>query len=92
MLFVVLQPYRTDFYNRLDCMFFGLLTLGNVCLLCNEYIIHLRYFSVILYFLGMIDWSVLHTVDTATKLDINSVSTKSHSQTQNNSLGNNIAS
>ena len=38
------------------------------------------------------DWSVLHTVDTATELDINSVPTKSHSQTLNNSLGNNIAS
>ena len=54
ILFGVLRPYRKDFYNRLDCMFFGLLTLGSVCILCIEYIIHLRYFSVILYFLGMI--------------------------------------
>ena len=32
------------------------------------------------------DYSVIHTVDTATELDINSVSTKSYSQTQKNSL------
>ena len=54
ILFGVLRPYRNDIYNRLDCMFFGLVTLGYVCVLCNEYIINLRNFSVILYFLGMI--------------------------------------
>ena len=54
ILFGVLRPYRKDFYNRLDCAFFGLLTLGCVCILCNGYIIHLRFVSVILYFLGMI--------------------------------------
>ena len=48
ILFGVLQPCKNDFYNRLDCMFFGLLTLGSVCILC---IIRLL---VILYFLGMI--------------------------------------
>ena len=54
ILFGVLQPYRKDYYNRLDCAFFGLLTLGNVCFLSNEYIIHLQNFTVILYFMGMI--------------------------------------
>ena len=54
ILFGVLRPYRNDFYNRLDCMFFGLLTLGIVCILCNQYIVHLRVFSVIFYFSGMI--------------------------------------
>ena len=52
--FGVLRPYRKDFHNRLDCMSFGLLTFGIVCILCNEYIIHLKVFSVIYYFLGMI--------------------------------------
>ena len=54
ILFGVLRPYRKDFYNRLDCMFFVLLTLGSVCILCNAYIIHLQNFSVILYFMVMI--------------------------------------
>ena len=54
ILFGVLRPYRNDIYNRLDCMFFGLATLGSVCILCDEYVIYLRNFSVILYFLGMI--------------------------------------
>ena len=54
ILFGVLRPYRKDFYNRLDCMFFVLLTFGSVCILCNAYIIHLQNFSVILYFLVMI--------------------------------------
>ena len=66
-------------------MFFGLLTLGITCVLCNEYIIYLRKNFVIIIILLGNDWSVLHTVDTATELDINSVSTKSHSQTQKNS-------
>ena len=48
ILFGVLRPYRNDFYNRVDCMFFGLLTLGIVCILCNQYIIHLRNLTVIL--------------------------------------------
>ena len=54
ILFGVLRPYRKDFYNRLDCMFFGLLTLANMCLICNEYIIHLRNFTIIIYVFGMI--------------------------------------
>ena len=59
ILFGVLQPYRNDFYNRLDCMFFGLATLGSVCILCDEYVIYLRNFSVILFFLGMIGVSYI---------------------------------
>ena len=54
ILFGVLRPYRKDFYNRLDCAFFGLLTLDAVCILGNEYIIHLQVFSVIVYFFGII--------------------------------------
>ena len=54
ILFGVLRPYRNDIYNRLDCTFFGLLTLGIVCILCNEYFIHLQVASVILYCLIMI--------------------------------------
>ena len=44
ILFGVLRPYRNDFYNRLDCTFFGLLALAVLCILCNEYIIHLQFF------------------------------------------------
>ena len=55
ILFGVLRPYRNDFYNRLDCTFFGLLTFGSVWMLCNKYIVRLRNYSVILlYILGMI--------------------------------------
>ena len=54
ILFGVLRPYRNNFYNRLDCMFFGVLTLGSVCILCNEYIIQLRNLSVSVRLMGMI--------------------------------------
>ena len=54
ILFGVLRPYRNDFYNRLDCALFGLLTLDAVSVLCNEYIIHLRNYLVLQYFLVMI--------------------------------------
>ena len=36
-LFGVLRPYRNDFYNRLDCIFFTLLTFGQICLATNKY-------------------------------------------------------
>ena len=54
ILFGVLRPYRNDFYNRLDCTFFGLLTLGSACILCNEHIVQLQKFSVSVRIVGMI--------------------------------------
>ena len=39
VLFGVFHPYKNDFYNRLDCGLFALLTLGQICLATNKYII-----------------------------------------------------
>ncbi len=36
LLFGIFRPYRVSFYNRLDCAYFGLLTLGRLWLLTGK--------------------------------------------------------
>ena len=40
LIFGMLRPYRTDAYNRLDCLYFGLLALAQLWRMCAMYIVH----------------------------------------------------
>jgi hypothetical protein len=56
-LFGILRPYKNDFYNRLDCSLFAILTLGQISLATNKYIANLP--ISLLYILAAIPLSYL---------------------------------
>lgn len=56
-LFGILHPYKNDFYNRLDCTFFSVLTLGQICLATNRYVAKLP--ITLLYIFATIPLSYL---------------------------------
>ncbi len=50
MLFGVLHPYKDDFYNRLDCIWFGFLTLAEFWIVSSTFIadLHMNFVGVLM--------------------------------------------
>ena len=58
LMFGILRPYHTDTYNRLDCVYFGLLAFAQLWRICLTYIIHVPF--IVLYM--MICVFIFHTI------------------------------
>lgn len=56
-LFGILHPYKNDLYNRLDCTFFTILTVGQICSATNRYVANLP--ITLLYIFAAIPLSYL---------------------------------
>ena len=59
LIFGILHPYRTDTYNRLDCVYFGLLAFVQLWVVYGMYIINV---PIIVIYIMVICVPVFHTI------------------------------